>query len=86
MASYWAYGVDPEGDDQLLGPFDMSEAAGLEAEIQELRGVRIVYANNRNEALSKVRGEPAERRSLLTADQPAPPLPSRFQQIDDEEE
>lgn len=78
MSMYWAYGVSPDGEDELLGPFDLHETAGLEAEMADLRGVRIVTARRREDAMRQVQGVPRQQRSLLSADQPAPGIPDRF--------
>ena len=62
MAQYWAYGLNDQGEPQLLGPFgDEGEANDAGA---ELNRVQVVYAPNRDAAIRQLqRGEQRSRRT-----------------------
>ena len=52
MAQYWTYGLNDQGEPQLLGPFeDEGEAQDVGAELNQ---VQVVYAPNRNAAITQL--------------------------------
>ncbi len=83
MALYWAYGLNADGEGDLIGPSDMREAIEGDAEIAGLRSIRIIYAPDRAQALQQVQGIPRAQRSPLTSDEPVPTAPV-FQQREDD--
>ncbi len=68
---FWAHVVDHDGDETLLGPFNMEEQAELECDLKRVRVMRFVQADSRQAALAKVRGVRRKRGSLLQTDEPA---------------
>lgn len=82
MAGWWAFGTDPEGNQQLIGPFDWQEAADLEADNNELRQVRVFSAPDRATAQQQVQQSGRPQQNLLATDGPPQPFdPSRFPQL-----
>jgi len=83
MAQYWTYGLNDQGDPQLLGPFeDEGEAQDAGA---ELNRVQVVYAPTRDAAIRDLqRKEQRGRRTEQPPEQKGGRFDREYQSFEDD--